>query len=395
MNAMFVKKRVWVPGPVIIGAGPSGLATAACLKEKGVPSLIIEKENCIASLWKLKTYDRLRLHLPKRFCGLPFMEWPQEIPAYPTKHQFISYLEAYAKHFSINTILGAEVQLAEYDSTMGFWHVQTNEFEFVCQWLIVATGENAEPVLPDCSGVSNFEGRVFHSCLYGNGAEFKGKKVLVVGCGNSGMEIGLDLCNSGAQASIAVRDKVHILPREMFGKSTFGISMRLLKWFPVQLVDWFLLFCSWLILGATGPLGFKRPQVGPLEVKNLTGKTPVLDVGTLAKIKVGQIKVVPAIQKFTTSGAEFLDGSKAEFDTVILATGYRSNVPSWLKGGELFNEEGHPKTPFPDNWKGKNGLYSVGFNKKGLLGVSMDAQKVAADVSRQWHSERKHLRMEL
>lgn len=201
-------KRIWIPGPMIIGAGPSGLAVAACLKQENVPFLVVEKENCLASLWKLKTYDSLKLHLTKQFCQLPYMELPQEFPAYPTKEQFISYLEAYAKHFCIEPRYGAEVQWAKYDSTMGFWRVRAGESEFVCRWLIVATGENAEPVFPIIDGIKDFEGRLLHTNMYKNGADFKGSRVLVVGCGNSGMEIGLDLCNNGAQVSLVVRDKV-------------------------------------------------------------------------------------------------------------------------------------------------------------------------------------------
>ena len=86
--------------------------------------------------------------------------------------------------------------------------------------------------------------------------------------------------------------KVHVLPREMLGKSTFGLSMWLLKWLPMRLVDRFLLMVSWLLLGDTSHLGLDRPRLGPLELKNLSGKTPVLDVGTLAKIKGGDIKVL-------------------------------------------------------------------------------------------------------
>lgn len=204
-------KRVWVPGPVIIGAGPSGLAAAACLKKMEVPFLIIEKENCLASLWKLKTYDRLKLHLPKKICELPHFPFPKEFPSYVEKQQFISYLEAYAEHFSIEPLFGQEVERAKYDITMGLWQVQTNESEFVCRWLIVATGENAEPVLPQIDGLTDFRGKILHTSAYKNGADFKGSKVLVVGCGNSGMEVGLDLCNSGAQVSVVVRDKVKTL----------------------------------------------------------------------------------------------------------------------------------------------------------------------------------------
>ena len=84
---------------------------------------------------------------------------------------------------------------------------------------------------------------------------------------------------------------MHILPQQMFGKSTFGLSMSLLKWFPIRLVDKFLLLMSHLMLGDTSQFGINRPKVGPLELKNSYGKTPVLDVGTLAQIKSGKIKV--------------------------------------------------------------------------------------------------------
>lgn len=85
--------------------------------------------------------------------------------------------------------------------------------------------------------------------------------------------------------------QVHVLPREILGSSTFGLSMWLLKWFPVQMVDRLLLLVARLMLGDTSRFGFERPQIGPLELKSLSGKTPVLDVGTLAKIKSGDIKV--------------------------------------------------------------------------------------------------------
>ncbi|EHA8586640.1 Indole-3-pyruvate monooxygenase YUCCA6 [Cocos nucifera] len=326
------RKQVWVPGPIIVGAGPSGLATAACLKEKGIPPLILEKENCIASSWKLRTYDRLKLHLPKQFCELPLMPFPPAFPTYPTKQQFISYLEAYAEHFSVKPLFGMKVRCAEYDPSIGFWRVEANNMEFICRWLIVATGENAEAILPEINGMSEFRGQVLHTSFYKNGDDFKGRNVLVVGCGNSGMEVCLDLCNNGVQASMVVRDKLHILPREILGISTFGLSMWLIKWFPVKLADEFLLLCSWLLLGDTKKYGFTRPNIGPLQLKITTGKTPVLDVGTLSKIKNGQIKVVPGIDRFTDKGVKFVDGKQEDYDAVILATGYRSNVASWLKG---------------------------------------------------------------
>lgn len=210
------KTVIYVPGPLIVGAGPSGLAAAACLKEHGVPSVILEKANCIASLWQLKTYDRLRLHLPKQFCELPLMPFPANFPNYPSKQQFIQYLESYAKRFDIRPVFQETVACAEYDAGVGFWRVRSvgakgEEREYVCRWLVVATGENAAEVVPEFEGREEFEGGIVHTSGYKNGEGFRGKRVLVVGCGNSGMEVCLDLCNHDAMPSLVVRDTVSSL----------------------------------------------------------------------------------------------------------------------------------------------------------------------------------------
>ncbi|XP_072965440.1 indole-3-pyruvate monooxygenase YUCCA2-like [Typha angustifolia] len=385
-------RYVLVEGPVIVGAGPSGLAVAACLKDKGIPSLVVERANCIASLWQLKTYDRLRLHLPKKFCELPLMPFPAGFPTYPTKQQFVAYLEAYVKRFDIRPAFDETVVGAERD-VLGYWRVKTEgggekegkRTEYVCRWLVVATGENAEAVVPEIEGIRGFRGSVLHTSAYRSGDAYRGKRVLVVGCGNSGMEVCLDLCNHNARPSMVVRDTVHVLPREMLGSSTFGLSMVLLKWLPIQMVDRFLLLVARLMLGDTAKLGLERPQLGPLELKSLSGKTPVLDVGTLGKIKSGDIMVFPAVRRFTEYGAEFVDGRSEVFDAVVLATGYKSNVPSWLKESEFFSEkDGLPRRPFPNGWKGESGLYAVGFTKRGLLGASFDATRIAHDIEQCW-----------
>ncbi|KAJ3695337.1 hypothetical protein LUZ60_000714 [Juncus effusus] len=377
----------WQVGPIIIGAGPSGLAVAACLSNLGIPSIILEKSTCIASLWQQRTYDRLKLHLPKRFCELPLMGFPETFPKYPSKEQFVLYMETYASAFGIKPKFGTEVVRVEFDESINGWRVcLRNGEEMVSKWVVVATGENAEPVVPKMTGTKKFKGPMMHTCQYKTGKEFEGEKVLVIGCGNSGMEVSLDLCRHNAKPYMVVRNNVHILPREMFGISTFGIAMSLLKWMSVKLVDKFLLTMTNLVLGDTDKWGLRRPKTGPIELKNLTGKTPVLDVGALAQIKSGRIKVVGGVKEITRNGAKFVDGREERFDSIILATGYKSNVPSWLKdGGNLFAKDGLPKTPFPNGWKGQNGLYSVGFTKRGLLGTSADALKIAKDIYLQWN----------
>lgn len=135
LKATGVIRTVVVSGPVIIGAGPSGLAVAACLRARGVPSLILERASCIASLWQLKTYDRLHLHLPKKYCELPLMEFPRHFPTYPTKQQFVEYLEEYAERFAIRPSFNETVERAEYDHALGMWRVRTAAgVEYVCRY---------------------------------------------------------------------------------------------------------------------------------------------------------------------------------------------------------------------------------------------------------------------
>lgn len=201
-------KCVWVQGPIIVGAGPSGIAVAACLSEQGVPCVILERSDCIASLWQNRTYDRLKLHLPKEFCELPMLGFPQTFPKYPTKYQFISYMESYASHFNINPRFNQTVQSAEFDQSSEIWVVRTQGFQYFSPWLVVATGENAEPVIPRITGMELFHGPIAHTSAYRSGSEYKNKKVLVIGCGNSGMEVSLDLCRHNAIPHMVARNTV-------------------------------------------------------------------------------------------------------------------------------------------------------------------------------------------
>ncbi|KAJ0572856.1 putative indole-3-pyruvate monooxygenase [Helianthus annuus] len=394
-NNFFGRRCVWVNGPVIVGAGPSGLAVSACLREQDVPFVVIERSDCIASLWQKHTYNRLKLHLPKKFCQLPRLPFPEEYPEYPTKKQFIAYLENYAQKFDIKPHFNECVQSAKYDEACQLWRVVTvsttestrSETEYICQMLVVATGENAEGVVPEIDGLQDFSGEVVHAKDYKSGENYTGKKVLVVGCGNSGMELSLDLSNHNAKPSIVVRSSVHILPREIMGKSTFDLAMILMKWLPLWLVDKLLLILTWFILGNTHKYGIKRPSIGPLELKNRHGKTPVLDIGALQKIRSGDITVVPGVKRFKRNSVELVDGETVDIDSVVLATGYRSNVPYWLQESEFFAKNGFPKTPFPSGWKGKNGLYASGFTRRGLAGVSADAIKISQDIAQVWKQD--------
>ncbi|WCJ43449.1 Flavin-containing monooxygenase family protein [Euphorbia peplus] len=371
---------------VIVGAGPAGIATAACLNLMSIPNIVLEREDCYASLWKNRAYDRLHLHLGKQFCQLPHMPFPPQAPTFVPRLDFINYLDAYVSKFNIKISYNRHVQCAVFDEKLGTWCIRVKNISeldnvveevYVAKNLVVATGENSQGLIPEVCGLDKFGGEVMHSNAYTNGKRFHGKDVLVVGCGNSGMEIAYDLANWGANTSIVARGPVHILSRDMV---YFG--MQLLSFTPCNIVDSIVVMLSKMRYGNLSSYGIEKPTSGPFYLKAKTGRSPTIDVGAVDKIKKGEIKVFPCITSINEKTVHFQNEKKSQFDAIIFATGYKSTVRNWLKGGEdLFNENGMPKGDFPHHWKGQNGLYCAGFASRGLHGISIDAQNIAKDIS--------------
>jgi cation diffusion facilitator CzcD-associated flavoprotein CzcO len=196
----------------IVGAGPSGLAVAACLKQRGITPLVLERGAEVASVWR-SHYDRLHLHTAKGGSALPGMAFPSEYPRFISRVQFIAYLESYTRHFALQPSFGEPVSRIAPNS--GDWVVTTPRRELTSRHVVIATGYTRVPVQPTWPGLDRFRGEVLHSSRYRNGAAWKGRRVLVVGLGNSGGEIAIDLHEHGASPTIAVRSPVSVIPREL------------------------------------------------------------------------------------------------------------------------------------------------------------------------------------
>ncbi|KAL5796841.1 hypothetical protein ACOSQ2_001661 [Xanthoceras sorbifolium] len=369
---------------IIVGAGTSGLATAACLHQQSIPYIILEREDCFASLWKKYAYDRLHLHLVKHVCELPHMPFPPPYPRYVPKNLFIQYLDDYVSRFNISPLYGRCVELADYDEASKRWVVKARNVnsgetkEYSARFLVVASGETCDPFMPDnIDGLSSSTAEVIHSTQYKNGKPYCGKHILVVGSGNSGMEIALDLANHGAKTSIVVRSPIHILSKEILYLGTIMV-----RYFSRETADSVMVLLSKLVYGDLSKYGITRPKEGgPFFMKIVHGKYPILDVGTCKKIKSGEIQVLPAIESIRGKEVVFKNGKSYSFDTIIFCTGFKRSTNKWLKGDDyLLNEDGFSKQSFPNQWKGQKGLYCAGLSGRGFYGAKTDAQNIANDI---------------
>ena len=342
---------------LIIGAGPAGLACAGALKMRGIDAVVVEKAGAVGPVWR-RHYDRLHLHTPKYHSALPGLPMPQSYPTYPSRDQVVAYLEDYARHHRIAPVFGAEVRKVTHTGTC--WQVETRDTAYLARHVIVATGVASFPNRADWPGLAAFAGPVSHSSDYRNPQSFAGQRVLVVGFGNSGGEIALDLAEAGVKTVLSVRGPVNVVPRDVFGipAQSFAIAERHL---PPQLVDLLNGTISRLRMGDISQLGLAPSSKGPTTQIVEDKRIPLIDIGTLGAIRNGSILVRGGIARFDPSAVHFVSGAPLAVDAVILATGYKPDLRAMLPAlTDDLDQNGSPKAS--GQACGRSGLWFCGYS---------------------------------
>lgn len=382
---------------VIVGGGPAGLATAACLEEAGVDSVILDRGQAVGDSWAAH-YDRLHLHTDRLRSNLPGFRLPEDYPRYPSRDQVVAYLQAYARHFDLQPHHGRTVQ-SVCKAPDGMWHITCagtapDDERWTADHVVVATGWNNVPYRPTWPGFEEFvrnrggeAGKaVVHSSEFDNGERFRGQRVLVVGFGNSGGEIAIDLSEHGAHPTVSVRSPVNVVPKELFGVPllAFGIG---LKGIPPRLAD---LSSAPLIrwtIGDIRKLGFRKLPYGPMEQIARDNRIPLIDIGTVDLIKAGKLKVRPGVRSFTADGVVFDDeaGTTEAFDAVVLATGYTQQVHDFLQDAhpDDLDARGTPRHSGQASERSK-GLWFCGFyvSPTGMLReIALESRRIAAGIA--------------
>jgi cation diffusion facilitator CzcD-associated flavoprotein CzcO len=332
---------------VIVGAGPAGIAAALALKDAGVSPVVIDQADRVAAAWRSR-YDSLRLNTWRTFSHLPGRPYPKGTPTFPSRDEVIEHLERHAGEEGVELRLGTRAERIETDD--GGWVVHTSAGEFRGPQVIVATGLDKAPLVPDWPGRERFEGELLHSSAYRNPGPFEGRRVLVVGPGSSGMEIAHELAAGGAATVwLSVRTPPHIMLRQGPGPVPGDLIATWLFHLPSAVADRVARFAARMDFGDLAPHGLPQPETGLFTRVRTEGKVPaIVDPEVIEAIKDGRIDVVVAVAALDATGVELADGARVEPDAVICATGYRRALEPLVGHLGVLGERGMPKVIAPE-----------------------------------------------
>jgi cation diffusion facilitator CzcD-associated flavoprotein CzcO len=252
---------------------------------------------------------------------------PAGWPRYPSRDQVVHYLETYCRHHRLRPAFGQQV--LRIDRLGDGWLVRTAGRDLHARNVVIATGATARPMLPTWPGMDDYTGTVLHSSQYRNGEGWRGRPVLVVGFGNSACEQVIDLAEHGAHPHLSVRSPVNVLPRDLAGVPVLRIALAL-NFLPAPIADQLSRPLLRLVVGDIRRVGLRPLPYGPLTQIDRDHRVPLLDIGTMGLLRSGAAVVHGDIASFTADGVVFTDGTSAQVDAVLLATGYRPALEEFL-----------------------------------------------------------------
>ncbi|MER6722706.1 flavin-containing monooxygenase [Streptomyces halstedii] len=367
----------------VVGGGPGGLATAAALRERGVRAVVLEKAGDVGASWR-RHYERLHLHTTRRWSSLPGLAMPRRFGRWVSRADMVRYLEKYAEHHDLEVVTGVEVSRIDRAADGTGWRLSaTGGRVLTGRAVVVATGFNHTPLIPEWPGRQGFTGTLLHAADYREPGPYAGKDVLVAGIGNTGAEIAVDLVEGGAaRVRIAVRTPPHIVRRSTAGWPAQATAV-LVRRLPVPLVDAAGRLMCRISVPDLSAHGLPRPRKG-LYSRVRQGAIPVQDVGLVAAVKSGRVVPVAAVESFDGDAVVLADGTRATPDTVIAATGYTRSLEGLVGHLGVLDDRGRPVVRGARTPKQAPGLYFTGFTNpiSGMLReIARDARRTAARLA--------------
>lgn len=306
----------------IIGAGPSGLAAAAAFRRHGVPYDQLERHTGVGGLWDLDnpgTAMYASAHLissrtKSSFFGFPM---PEDYPDYPKREQVLEYLRAFARKHELESQIefGQTVERVERHEDHAV--VVANGEARAYRGVVCASGLNWDPLVPEYEG--RFDGELRHAVTYKRPSEFEGKRVVIIGLGNSGADIACDAVHRARSVVVSTRRGYHFIPKFVFGKPADVFASdgpRLPLWIERPIFA----FLQSLLVGDVTRYGMPKPDHAILQ------SHPLVNDQLVHHLQHGDVRIKGAVRGFSGSTVQFADGTEESADLVLMATGYSRRI---------------------------------------------------------------------
>lgn len=365
---------------IVCGAGPAGLASAAVLQRAGLRTLVVERGDSVGMSWRSR-YDSLRLNSLCWISSLPGERGKWGWRHYPTREEWIEYLDCYARNQSLAVRFGTDVERLDHESNA--WTARTSRGPLTARLVVVATGHDREAHVPEWPGRESFGGLFVHAADYRRAGPFRGKDVVIAGANTTGVELASDLVDGGARRVwVSVRTPPNVIARHWLGLPMHAASL-LLDPLPLGVADRLGWWAQRLVFGDLGRYGLTRPPMGIKSTVVKRGMGPAVDDGFVDGLKRGAIELVAAVDRLRGGAVLLADGTRLRPDVLIAATGYRRGLEPLVGHLDVLDGEGRPRVHAGQTLPQAPGLYFVGF-RAGVAGplrqMRLDAKRLARVV---------------
>lgn len=340
----------------VIGAGPAGLAVARALAERNLPYTHIERHTGVGGLWDIDNpgspmYESAHFISSRTLSGFGGWPMPEHFADYPPRQQILAYLRSFADAYGLTDRIefGVGVRSVEKNTDDTWTVTRADGRESVHRQVVLCTGAQWHPNVPELPG--DFAGEIRHTVTYRSADELRGKRVLVVGAGNSGCDIACDAARSADHAVISMRRGYWFIPKHVFGMPVDVLAhsgSKLPMWLEQRVFGALLRILN----GDPRRLGLQKPDHRLLETH------PAVNSLLIHHLQHGDIAAKPGIARTAGYTVHFTDGTSDAFDLILLATGYVHKVPVAQK---YFGDEQHPDLYLSAFSREHAGLFVVGF----------------------------------
>lgn len=364
----------------IVGGGHAGLCVVEALQRRGVASTVFDDADRLGDVWR-RRYHGLRLNTERDASLVPGTTIAESVGSWPTGEQWADHIESAAQQLGVER---RSERIDRVERSHDAWTLHTSAGEISAHAVVVATGRNRVALRPEWPGIDDSPVRVMHAAEYREPRPFAGRRVLVVGAGNSGTEIAHLLCGAGVDVTLSMRSRPVWARRELFGSNLTEFA-RVGRRLPSWLVDVSGRVMQPLLFGRMKPFGLGPPQHRLSNVAAASGAT--LDSGFVADVKAGRIRLVAAVDRLDGGEVVLNDGSRIGVDVVIAGVGYTPALDEFLPAHLVV--DGWPAVttaPFEQ----APGLFTAGLNPAQLTAFHPDfiteadeiAEHVAARLAR-------------